>query len=205
VVIGSVGRLVEQKDYPTQLRAFALAVAHVPSLRMVIAGDGPLRQSLEEMARELAVADRIRFLGHWDNVPRLLRSVDLFVLASKFEPFGVALLEAKAAALPIVATAVNEIPEIIEDGATGLLTPPENAASLADLIIKLARDDDFRLRLGTRARRAALQHTLDTAVAAHERLYDAALQHQSQTFSANPYAPESLERTPNVSNLWNRR
>ena len=113
VVIGSVGRLVEQKDYPTQLRAFALAAARVPSLRMVIAGDGPLRSMLEQLARELAIADRVRFLGNWDDVPALLRSVDLFALASKFEPFGVALLEAKAAGLPIVATAVNEIPEIV--------------------------------------------------------------------------------------------
>ena len=113
IVIGSVGRLVEQKDYPTQLRAFALAAARVPCLRMVIAGDGPLRSTLEDLTRELGIADRVRFLGNWNDVPALLRSVDIFVLASKFEPFGVALLEAKAAGLPIVATAVNEIPEIV--------------------------------------------------------------------------------------------
>ncbi len=184
VVIGSVGRLVEQKDYPTQLRAFALAVARVPSLRMVIAGDGPLRSRLEQMARELAVADRVRFLGNRDDVPALLRSVDLFALASKFEPFGVALLEAKAAGLPIVATAVNEIPEIVADGGSGLLTPPGNPSNMAALFVKLAKDRDCRVRFGARARIEAEQHSLQATVAAYEGLYDESLDCRSKVFVA---------------------
>jgi glycosyltransferase involved in cell wall biosynthesis len=186
VVIGSVGRLVEQKDYPTQLQAFALAVAREPSLRLAIAGDGPLRSTLEHLARALAIADRVRFLGNWDDVPALLRSVDLFALASKFEPFGVALLEAKAAGLPIVATAVNEIPEIVADGESGLLTPPENASNMADLFVTLARDRDQRVRFGARARIEAQQQSLQAAVAAYERLYDESLEHRSEVLSANP-------------------
>jgi glycosyltransferase involved in cell wall biosynthesis len=179
VVIGSVGRLVEQKDYPTQLRAFALAAARVPSLRMAIAGDGPLRWMLEQMARELGIAAKVRFLGNWDDVPALLRSVDLFTLASKFEPFGVALLEAQAAGLPIVATAVNEIPEIVADGESGMLTPAENASNMADLFVMLAQDRDCRVRLGGRARMQAQQHSLQAVVAAYESLYDASLEHRS--------------------------
>ena len=179
VVIGSVGRLVEQKDYPTQLHAFALAVARVPSLRMAIAGDGPLRPQLERLARELAIADRVRFVGNWDDVPALLKTVDFFALASKFEPFGVALLEAKAAGLPIVATAVNEIPDIITEGESGLLTPPGNVANMADLFVKLAQDRDCRARFGARARHEAHQRSLDAAVAAYESLYDASLEHRS--------------------------
>ena len=184
LVIGSVGRLVEQKDYPTQLRAFALAAARVPRLRMVIAGDGPLRAALEETARDLAVADRVRFLGNRGDVPTILRSVDLFALASKFEPYGVALLEAKAAGLPIVATSVNEIPEIVADGESGLLTPPENAANMAALFVKLAQDRDLRVRLGARARIEAQQHSLQAAVTAYETLYDASLEHRSQAWFA---------------------
>ena len=152
IVIGSVGRLVEQKDYPTQLRAFAFAAARVPGLRMVIAGDGPLRSSLEDLTRDLGIADRVRFLGNWNDVPALLRSVDLFALASKFEPFGMALLEAKAAGLPIVATAVNEIPEIVQDGESGLLAVPENASSMAGLFVRLAEDRALRSRFGARSR-----------------------------------------------------
>ena len=180
LVIGSVGRLVEQKDYPTQLHAFALAAARVPRLRMVIAGDGLLRAKLEEMARDLGVADRVRFLGNWDDVPALLRSVDVFALSSKFEPFGVALLEAKAAGLPIVATSVNEIPNIVADGESGLLTPPENASNMAALFVKLALDRNLRVRFGTRARIEAQQYSLKAAVSAYESLYDASLEHRAR-------------------------
>src|SRR5262249_2525653 len=131
VVIGSVGRLVEQKDYPTQLRAFAQAAARVPSLRMLLVGDGPLRASLAGLARELGVADSVRFAGHSDEVPVALRALDVFVLASKFEPYGVAILEAKASGTPIVATRVNEVSEILNEGDTGRLVPPENPGAMA--------------------------------------------------------------------------
>jgi len=177
VVVGSVGRLVEQKDYPTQLQAFALASRQVPNLRMAIAGDGPLRATLEQLAHDLGIAGHVRFLGNRDDVPALLRSVDLFALASRFEPFGVALVEAKAAGLPIVATAVNEIPDIITDRHSGLLTPPSDAARMAAHFVMLANDPDQRTRLGARARDEAEQHSLDAAVAAYENLYDETLAH----------------------------
>jgi glycosyltransferase involved in cell wall biosynthesis len=172
IVIGSVGRLVEQKDYPTQLRAFALAAARVPRLRMVLAGDGPLADSLRQLTSALGIDDRIVFLGHWTRVPALLRSLDIFVLASKFEPFGVAILEAKAAGVAIVATAVNEIPEIISDGASGLLSPAADAEKMADAFVTLATDPDLRKRLALRAGLEARErHSLDAVVNAYEQLY----------------------------------
>lgn len=178
VVIGSVGRLVEQKDYPTQLRAFALAAARVAGLRMVIAGDGPLKSSLQQLARDLAIADRVHFANTVHDVPALLRSVDIFTLASKFEPFGVALLEAKAAGLPIVATAVGEIPGIITEGESGVLVPSGDSARMADQFVALARDGLRRVRLGARARLEAEQQSLQAAVAAYEDLYEESLDHR---------------------------
>jgi glycosyltransferase involved in cell wall biosynthesis len=176
VVVGSVGRLVEQKDYPTQLKAFAMAAGRVPLLRMVLAGDGPLEQSLRQMVRDLGLEDRVRFLGHWPNVPTLLRSLDIFVLASKFEPFGVAILEAKAAGVAIVATRVNEIPEILSDGESGLLSPAEDPDALAHALIRLATDPALRARLGRRARLEAEQrHSLDAVVDAYQQLYESCL------------------------------
>jgi glycosyltransferase involved in cell wall biosynthesis len=175
VVIGSVGRLVEQKDYPTQLRAFALALVRAPRLRMAIAGDGPLRRSLEALSSELGIAGFVRFLGGTSpvmDVPLVLRGVDVFALASKFEPYGVALLEAKAAGLPIVATTVNEIPEIVSDGGSGLLVPPEDPARMADRFVRLALDRDLRVRLGIRARIEAERSSLQAAVDAYEALYE---------------------------------
>lgn len=176
VVIGSVGRLVEQKDYPTQLKAFAMAAERVPRLRMVLAGDGPLEQMLRQMVRDLGLEDRVRFLGHWTRVPALLRSLDIFVLASKFEPFGVAILEAKAAGVAIVATRVNEIPEILSDGESGLLTPAEDPDGMARAFIMLATDPALRARLGRRARLEAEQrHSLDAVVDAYQQLYESCL------------------------------
>lgn len=176
VVIGSVGRLVEQKDYPSQLQAFALAAASVPRMRMVLAGEGPLAPALRCRVRELGIEDRVAFLGHCDDVPRLLRSLDIFVIASKFEPFGVAVLEAKAAGLPVIATRVNEIPEIVNDGTSGLLAPPEDPVTMARLLVRLATEPSLRARLGEQAQREAqAHHGYDAIVSAYESLYDASL------------------------------
>ncbi len=177
VVVGSVGRLVEQKDYPTQLRAFAQAAARVPSLVMLLVGDGPLRGAIADDARALGVADRVRFAGHTDEVPVALRALDLFVIASKFEPYGVALLEAKAAGAAIVATRVNEVPEILSEdgpgGAVGWLVPPEDPAAMAEAFVTLAEDPARRRALGARAAaEAAARHSLRVAIDSYQRIYD---------------------------------
>lgn len=176
ILIGSVGRLVEQKDYPTQLRAFAKAVAEVPRLRMVLAGDGPLKADLLRMARELKISEQVSFIGHCERVPAFLRCLDIFVLASKFEPFGVALLEAKAAGVAIVATRVNEIPEIISDGESGLLSPAEDPESMSRLFVSLARNQKMRARLGKQASaEARARNSLESVVCGYQELYQASL------------------------------
>jgi glycosyltransferase involved in cell wall biosynthesis len=176
ILIGSVGRLVEQKDYPTQLRAFAMAVAEVPALRMVLAGDGPLKAGLLRMARELKISRQVSFIGHCERVPAFLRCLDIFVLASKFEPFGVALLEAKAAGVAIVATRVNEIPEILSEGTSGLLSPAEDPESMSRLFVSLARNPDMRARLGRHASvEARAQNSLESIVHGYQELYEASL------------------------------
>src|SRR5262249_54794330 len=140
IVVASVGRLVEQKDYPTQLRAFARAAAQDPRLVMLLVGDRPLPGGLEQLGGTRRGADRVRFAGHCDDVPTVLRAIDVFVLASKFEPYGVAILEAKAAGVPIVATRVNELPEILSedlgDAATGVLVPPEDPEAMAGAFLR---------------------------------------------------------------------
>jgi glycosyltransferase involved in cell wall biosynthesis len=176
LVVGSVGRLVEQKDYPTQLRAFATAVRRAPRLRMVLAGDGPLEANIRTMIQEFGVQDRVTLIGHCSRVPVLLRALDVFVMASKFEPYGVALLEAKAAGLPIVATRVNEIPEIIEDGRSGLLAAPGEPDEMANLLIRLAEERGLRERLGSQALVDARErHGIAAAVRAYQDVYEAAL------------------------------
>ena len=177
VVVGSVGRLVEQKDYPTQLRAFALAAARHPGAVMLLVGDGPLRGELEALARSLGIAERVRFAGHSAEIPEALRAMDVYVMASKFEPYGVALLEAKAAGTAIVATRVNEIGEILGEGEPGgplgVLVPPADPAAMADAFVALAGDGARRRELGARASRdAAVRHSLPAAIATYQNLYD---------------------------------
>lgn len=172
LVFGSIGRLVEQKDYPTQLLALALAARHAP-VRMAIAGAGPLRGELEALARKLDVEDRVAWLGERADVPALLRAFDGFVLASKFEPFGVALLEAMAAGLPIIATAVNEVPEILDGGRCGALVPAERPEELAAAMSRVATDAGLRARLGHAARDGATKRfSLAASVASYQALYD---------------------------------
>ncbi len=176
VLVGSVGRLVEQKDYPTQLRAFALAARAEPRLRMILAGDGPLRGAIEAQAAELGIADRVVLFGHFTRVPALLRALDAFVIASKFEPYGVALLEAKCAGAAIVATAVNEIPKLLDDGVTGLVVPAESPEAMAGAFARLARDGDLRRALGQNALAdAERKHSIEAVASAYQALYDGPL------------------------------
>ena len=173
ILIGSVGRLVEQKDYPTQLKAFALAARQMPELRMVLAGDGPLAEPLKQLARELGIQNRVSFLGLWEKVPLLLRSLDIFVLASKFEPYGVVLLEAKAAGVSIAATNVNEVPEIIVDGRSGLLAAPGDPENLSRVLLALAADPGLRQSLGRQALvEARERHSLQAMLKGYQEIYD---------------------------------
>jgi len=173
VLVGSVGRLVEQKDYPTQIAAFAIAARQDVRLRMVLAGDGPLRGEIEAQAAALGVADRVVLLGHWTRVPALLRALDVFVLASKFEPYGVALLEAKCAGSAIVATAVNEIPKLLADGVTGLVVPAEDPESMARAFLRMAQDAGLARSLATAAfAEAEKKHSIDAVAGAYQALYD---------------------------------
>ncbi|HVK83026.1 MAG TPA: glycosyltransferase [Kofleriaceae bacterium] len=172
VVFGSIGRLVEQKDYPTQLRALALAARHAP-IRMAIVGAGPLAKDLAALAAKLSIQDRVTFLGERSDIATLLRAFDAFVLASKFEPFGVALLEAMAAGLPIVATEVNEVPEILDGGRGGMLVPAERPEDLAAALGRIAADVELRANLAGAARAIAMQRfSLSVSVAAYQSLYD---------------------------------
>ena len=173
LLIGSVGRLVEQKDYATQLHAFARAHAPDAPLRMVIAGAGPLAGELASLAHALGVADRVHWLGERSDIWRILRALDAFVIASKFEPYGIAVLEAMAAGLPIVATAVNELPAILERGQAGRLVTPGVPDSLAAALRELAHDASLRAELGRRARGlAGARHGLNAAIGAYQSLYD---------------------------------
>ena len=128
--IGCVARLSPEKGIDRLLEAFAGVLRQVPYARLAIAGDGPARGQLEARAHELTLGGAVEFLGYREDVSPVLGSLDLFVLPSLTEGIPLALLEAMAAGLPVIATAVGGVPEVVEDGTSGMLVPPGDAAAL---------------------------------------------------------------------------
>jgi glycosyltransferase involved in cell wall biosynthesis len=137
-----VGRLAAAKGLPILLEA----VAKLEGATLDIAGDGPDRRKLEEKAQLLGLSDRVRFLGYQSQqqVRELLRRTDVFVLSSFAEGVPVVLMEAMAAGVPVVATRIAGIPELVHDEQSGLLVPPGDANSAADAIRRLLEDPDLR-------------------------------------------------------------
>jgi glycosyltransferase involved in cell wall biosynthesis len=146
--VGTVGRLVPEKNYPLLLRA----VAAIPDAELVFVGDGPLRGELECEA-----GPQVQFLGQRADIAELLAGFDVFVLSSSTEGMSIALLEAMAAACPIVVTAVGGNTELIEHEVTGLIVPPDDTAALSKAIERLLTDRALADNLGTAAREVVHQ------------------------------------------------
>ena len=169
-IIVSVGRMKAQKNYPFQLRMFAA----VPQARLVVAGDGPLRNELEALRRSLGLEDRVVFLGNVDrsNMPDLLRCADLFILPSLYEGQSNALLEALNQGLPIAASDLPEQAETLidEEGvAAGLLLPLDDETRWSREIAALLDDKPRRQELSARAMRQARRFTLEEMTDGFER------------------------------------
>jgi len=152
LVVLSVGRLVRSKDYPTLLAAFRQVAARVSDVELWIVGDGPQRRYLAGLADRPSAGRRVRLLGARSDVPRLLRHAALVVSSSRAEGAPNALLEAMAARVPVVATAVGGVPEIVRDGVDGRLVPAGDVTALASAMIDLLEDGDTARRLGASAR-----------------------------------------------------
>lgn len=158
VVIGVVGRLHPQKGHLHLIDAFAtvqqtMAKTRGPSIYLLIAGDGSERDAIEKQIQRLALSENIALLGTRSDVPELLAGMDIFVLPSLWEGLPNVLLEAMAAQLPVVATAVGGTPEIVLDGETGILTAPADSAALGDALLTLINNPTLRNKLGQAGRR----------------------------------------------------
>ena len=169
--IGSVGRLSHEKGADVLLEAFGLVRLELPECELILVGDGRERPHLEALAAQKGMTGQVRFSGEREDVPALLKDFDMFVLPSRSEGLPLALLEAMAAGLPIVATAVGGVPEAIADNRTGLLVPPLNPQAMGDAILRLAQDAGLRARLGTAANQEfGRRYRLSQMVDAYEGL-----------------------------------
>jgi glycosyltransferase involved in cell wall biosynthesis len=172
-VIGCVARLHPSKDHPTLVRAFARVLRDLPAARLVLVGEGPLRARLERRARDCLGdgAASVCFAGSESDAAGAYAGFDVAVLATRREGFALAALEAMAAGRPLVATRVGPLPELVREGETGLLVPPNDADALAEALLHLARDATARARMGACAATAARAYTLERMAAATAALY----------------------------------
>jgi glycosyltransferase involved in cell wall biosynthesis len=152
----TVGRLAFPKTFAILLRA--LAILQPGTFHAAIAGDGPKRHQLAADIELLGLSDAVQLLGTRSDVVDLLADSDVFVLSSRSECLPMSVIEAMAAGLPVVASAVGGVPELVEHGRTGIVVPPDDPAPLADAIARLVADADLRRRMGEagRARAEAL-------------------------------------------------
>jgi glycosyltransferase involved in cell wall biosynthesis len=171
-VVVQVARLDPIKDHATALRALEHAVRQRPSVRLVIVGDGPQSESIANLVRARELGPYVRLLGHRSDIPQLLGAADLVLLTSLSEGIPLSLIEAMGAGLPVVATRVGGVPEVVEEGRTGLLAPAGDDEQLAGLILRLAADPELRERLGQAGRERAVEFfSEDRMVASYDQIY----------------------------------
>jgi glycogen(starch) synthase len=166
-----VGRLVDAKGVSTLVSAFSRLETR--GAELVLVGDGPRRAELEGLARRLGIAGAVRITGFvpHEHVPALLAAGDLLVLPSRYEELGTVLVEALHAGLPVVASRVGGIPEVVEDGVTGLLVPPGDARALAAAIDAVLGDELLAGRMSAAALRRAPAYELERVGAEVHALY----------------------------------
>lgn len=175
-VVLMVGIMRGVKRHEVALRAFReLATAH-PEAELLLAGEGPMLPDMQRLASELGIADKVRFLGHREDVPDLMTAADLLLLTSRSEGVPQAVAQALGLGLPVVATAVGGVPELVIHEKTGLLVPPENPKATAEAMLRLVNNPLFATQLGQEGRRRVLsEFNLNSMLDKTEHLFEALL------------------------------
>jgi glycosyltransferase involved in cell wall biosynthesis len=182
ILVGTVGRLVEQKGMEYFLRAAHKVLQRFPNTLFVIVGDGPDRAKLEELSRELKIEASVVFTGSRRDMPSVYASLDIFVLASLDEGMPMAVLEALASGCPTIATEVGAVPKLIMPGQSGLLIPPGHAQGLTQAICSLLSEPDLRRRLARNAERIVRERYSSNYMARkYLRIYDELLGRGNQS------------------------
>ena len=170
-VVICVARFDPVKGVDLLIEAWPDVVAAIPRAALLLLGDGPSRESLEQRARSLGLSASVRFLGYRSDVESILHVADLSVVPSRSEGLSLAAIESMASGVPVVAARVGGLPEVVRDGETGLLVEPENPPALAAAMSRLLGNAALRTRLAAAGRRCSLAYDLDTYCARLENLY----------------------------------
>jgi L-malate glycosyltransferase len=171
-IVGNIGALVEHKGHRHLIEAASIVVRDVPDARFVILGEGELRPVLEQQVKHLHLEKHVFLPGFRADVIALLKGFDLFVMCSEMEGLGTSILDAMAAGKPVIGSLTGGIPEIIDDGTTGVLVPPGEAGPLAEAIVQLLRDPAARERMGQAGWGRVREHfTVERMVEASRTVY----------------------------------
>ena len=162
LVVGTVARLVPDKGIDCFLEMAAQILAVRKDVQFFIVGDGPIRATLQQRACEIGIAPHVLFLGHRDDIRDLMEAMDVFVLPTKREGFGVVFAEAMAMGKATVGSRIGPVAEVVEDGVTGYLVPPDDAQGFAERVLGLLADEKRRLDFGTAGRRRVEQYFNET-------------------------------------------
>lgn len=165
-----------EKGHEVLIDAFEAVVQRLPDALLVLAGSGPLEEPLRARVDGLGLTGNVRFTGIVDDVWPVLADSDVFVLPSLFEPLGISALEAMAAGLPVVASAVGGLTEVVEAGVSGTLVPPADRARLAGALVEILMEPPLREAMGRAARQAARRWTADVMVEGYLSLYEQLLE-----------------------------
>ena len=176
-VVGIVANLIHYKGHRFFLQSCQEVKRKIPDVRFLLIGDGPLRAELQGLANDLDLEGEVLFLGTRSNISQLLSLMDIIVLPSLEEGFPNAVLEAMAAAKPVVASNVGGIPEAVVHGETGLLVPPENPGALAEAMIQLLHDPKSAMKMGNAGRNRVMQQFgLNRMINEMEHIYEELVQ-----------------------------
>lgn len=201
-VILCVARMVPEKDHETLIRAFRLVHREHPAAQLWLVGDGPRKPAIEQLVQQTLPPGRVRFLPGRADLRPLLEQASLFALSSRHEAFPNVVLEAMAMGLPVVATKVGGLPELVVPGETGWLTPSGNAPALAGAMAQLLDDPESRQAMG-RAGRARVERnfTLETMVRRHEEVFETLLAQKGDKGHPGVELPGPVLSPPKMSGV----
>jgi glycosyltransferase involved in cell wall biosynthesis len=172
-LIGFVGQLDERKGWHTMMPAFVQTARRHPNAHLVAVGVGPLQKWIEHYASVQGVGERVHLLGFRDDIVDVMKNIDMLLLPSLWEGFGIVMVEAMAAAKPVIVTNVSSMPEVVVEGQTGYIVPVRDPAALANAMLKLLADEQVAQNMGMAGRQRVLDHfTLDHMVDQYESLFN---------------------------------
>lgn len=171
--IGTVCRLSPEKGVDFLIKAFAKAYQENKDLILMIVGEGSEKEELIKLAKQLNIKDQVYFLGWQDNIPNFLNSIDIFALTpTRRESFGISAAEASACELPVIATNISGLKEVVKDRETGIVVKSENIESISQAILKLTNDPDLRSQMGKAGRQRVRENfTLEKMIDGFENTF----------------------------------